>query len=105
MAEMLRPPVGATLGARWRHTLFGDKPSAIVSTVLLLGIAWALWQALRWGVFDAVVRPDAAACRGAEGACWGVIVEKARLVLLGRFPAGQQWRPIPRRIFVVGRRG
>ena len=94
MAEMLRPPVGATLGARWRHTLFGDKPSAIVSTVLLLGIAWALWQALRWGVFDAVVRPDAAACRGAEGACWGVIAEKGRLVVLGRFPPGQQWRPI-----------
>jgi len=102
MAEMLRPPVGATLGARWRHTLFGDKPSAIVSTVLLLGIAWALWQALRWGVFDAVVRPDAAACRGAEGACWGVIAEKGRLVVLGRFPPGQQWRPILGSLLLLG---
>jgi general L-amino acid transport system permease protein len=102
MAEMLRPPVGATLGARWRHTMFGDRPSAIVSTVLLLGIAWALWQALRWGVFDAVVRPDATACRAAEGACWGVIVEKARLVLLGRFPPGQQWRPILGSVLLLG---
>ena len=102
MAEMVRPPVGATLAERWRHTLFGDKPSAIVSTVLLLGIAWALWQALRWGVFDAVVRPDAEACRAAEGACWGVIVEKARLVLLGRFPSGQQWRPVLGSILLLG---
>ena len=99
---MLHPPVGATLGARWRHTLFGDKPSAIVSTVLLLAIAWALWQALRWGVFDAVARPDVSACRAAEGACWGVIVEKARLVLLGRFPPGQQWRPILGSLLLLG---
>jgi general L-amino acid transport system permease protein len=102
MAEMLHPPVGATLGARWRHTLFGDKPSAILSCVLLLGIAWALWQALRWGVFDAVVRPDATACRAAEGACWGVVVEKGRLVLLGRFPPGQQWRPILGSLLLLG---
>jgi general L-amino acid transport system permease protein len=102
MAEMLHPPVGDTLAARWRQTLLGDKPSAIVSTVLLLGIAWALWQALRWGVFDAVVRPDAGACRAAEGACWGVIAEKARLVLLGRFPPGEQWRPVLGSLALLG---
>src|SRR5215468_8183043 len=102
MAEMLHPPVGDSLAARWRQTLFGDKPSAIVSSLFLLGIAWALWQALRWGVLDAVVRPDAAACRAAEGACWGVVVEKARLVLLGRFPAGEQWRPILGSIALLG---
>jgi hypothetical protein len=86
MAEMLHPPVAPTLGERWRQTLFGDIPSAIVSGVLLLAIAWAAWHALRWGVFNAEIRPDASACRVAEGACWGVLVEKARLVLLGRFP-------------------
>jgi general L-amino acid transport system permease protein len=102
MAEMLRPPMGASLGARWRQTLFGDRPSAIVSTVLLLGIAWALWQALRWGVLNAVVRPDAAACRLADGACWGVLVEKARLVVLGRFPQGEQWRPILGSLLLLG---
>src|SRR5262249_16983104 len=75
MAQMLVPPSSATLGERWRRTLFGDTPSALVSSVLLLLLAWAVWEALRWGVFDAVVVPDAAACRVADGACWGVIVE------------------------------
>ena len=102
MAQMLHPPSASTLGARWRQTLFGDAPSAVVSSVLLLGIVWASWHALRWGVFDAVVRPDASACRAADGACWGVVVEKARLVLLGRFPQDEQWRPILGSIILLG---
>jgi general L-amino acid transport system permease protein len=102
MAAMLNPPGNANLGERWLRTIFGDVPSAIVSGALLIGIGWAAWQALRWGVFDAVVRPDATACRAAEGACWGVIVEKARLVLLGRFPPGEQWRPIVGSLALLG---
>src|SRR5215470_12553576 len=94
MATTVQPPPGPTLGARWRQTLFGDTPSTVVSSLLLLGLLWALWQALRWGVSDAVFRPDLSACRAAEGACWGVIAEKGRLVLLGRFPPSEQWRPI-----------
>jgi general L-amino acid transport system permease protein len=39
-------------------------------------------------VFNAVARPDNAACRaiGHEGACWGVIAEKYRLILFGALP-------------------
>jgi general L-amino acid transport system permease protein len=102
MAEMLHPPAATGFGARWRHTLFGDVPSAIVSSVLLLLLGWAAFEALRWGVFDAILQPDAAACRAADGACWGVIVEKARLVLLGRFPPGEQWRPILGSVLLLG---
>lgn len=102
MAQMLHPPLAPTLGERWRQALFGDARSAVVSSVLLLGILWASWQAFRWGVLDAMVRPDAAACRGAEGACWGVLVEKGRLVLLGRFPQGEQWRPVLGSIILLG---
>ena len=99
---MLHPPLAPTLGARWRQTLFGDVPSGVVSGVLLLGIIWASWQALRWGVFDAVAKPDATACRAADGACWGVLVEKSRLVLLGRYPQGEQWRPILGSLVLLG---
>ncbi|HXX82951.1 MAG TPA: amino acid ABC transporter permease [Casimicrobiaceae bacterium] len=102
MPEMLKPPSAATLPERWRKTLFGDTPSAVVSSLLLLGVVWALWQAIRWGVFDAVVKPDVSLCRAADGACWGVLVEKARLVLLGRFPQGEQWRPILGSLALLG---
>jgi general L-amino acid transport system ATP-binding protein len=30
----------------------------------------------------------------AAGACWGVVTEKARFILLGRYPQAEQWRPI-----------
>jgi len=53
-------------------------------------------------LFTAEVRPDAAACRAAAGACWGVLVEKGRLVLLGRFPPEEQWRPILGCLILLG---
>lgn len=94
MATMVHPPVVPALGVRLRQTLFGDLPSALVSGILMVGLLWAAWQVLRWGVLAAVPYPDVAACRAADGACWGVLVEKGRLVLLGRFPPEEQWRPI-----------
>jgi general L-amino acid transport system permease protein len=47
-------------------------------------------------VFNAVVAPDNAACRAAHehGACWGVVAEKGRLILFGRYPYEEQWRPL-----------
>jgi general L-amino acid transport system permease protein len=46
-------------------------------------------------VLEAVFAPDAAACQSARGtgACWGVIAEKYRLILFGRYPFAEQWRP------------
>ncbi len=59
---------------------------------LLLG--WLTWQLLSWGVIDAVFRPDAQACQALEreAACWGVVVEKFRWLLLG---SPQQWGGLP----------
>jgi general L-amino acid transport system permease protein len=47
-------------------------------------------------VLHAVVAPDNAACRAAveHGACWGVVAEKGRLILFGRYPYEEQWRPL-----------
>jgi general L-amino acid transport system permease protein len=94
MSTMSTPPAPPPLVERVRRSLFGDRYSAVVSGVLLLGLAWALWELLHWGLLDAETRRDVTACRAALGACWGVVAEKGRLVLLGRFPLGEQWRPI-----------
>ena len=39
---------------------------------------------------------DNAACRAASGvgACWGVVAEKGRLILFGRYPYAEQWRAL-----------
>lgn len=57
-------------------------------------LAPAAWMLLDWAVLSAVFRPDLQACQQAagQGACWGVIAEKWRLILFGRYPLGEQWR-------------
>ena len=47
-------------------------------------------------VVQAVWAPDLKACRAVEGegACWGVITEKYRVIIFGRYPFEQQWRPL-----------
>lgn len=59
--------------------------------LLLAPVAWAL---VDWSVFSAVFRPDLQACQQAagQGACWGVVAEKWRVILFGRYPAAEQWR-------------
>ena len=47
----------------------------------------------RWGVTNAVFRADAEACYAAGGACWGLVTEKWRLILFGRYNYDEQWRP------------
>src|SRR5690348_15056290 len=92
-----RPAPGRTSGlaARIRANLFADVPSTIATLVILaLAIAF-LPGIVEWTFTKAVFRPDANACQAArgEGACWGVIAEKWRFIVLGRYPFEQQWRP------------
>jgi general L-amino acid transport system permease protein len=60
--------------------------------VLALAL-WALSRLLPWAVWQATFAPDAQICRARpEGACWGVVAEKWRPLLFGRYPFAQQWR-------------
>lgn len=80
--------------AGWRGELFGSPLRAATSVALLLALGWAGWHALQWAVLDAVFRADADACRAARhAACWGVVAEKWRPILFGRYPFDAQWRP------------
>jgi general L-amino acid transport system permease protein len=47
-------------------------------------------------LLQAVFRADAGACHAANhaGACWGVVAEKYRIILFGRYPYEEQWRPL-----------
>ena len=76
----------------WRGDLFGSPLRAAASALLIALIGWALWHAGLWALAHAVFRPDPAACRAAHGACWGVIAEKWRPILFGRYPYAEQWR-------------
>lgn len=78
-----------------RSRLFCDRGTTLTS--LLIGAALLYWlpQLLDWAVLRANWRPNAEACLAhPAGACWGVIAEKYRIILMGRYPFNEQWRPL-----------
>src|SRR5215208_4885560 len=93
-----RAPPSDTEGViAWlRRNLFSDWKNTLGTLLVLAILVRYLPPLLDWAVFNAVARPDNKACRaiGHAGACWGVIAEKYRLILFGRYPYEEQWRPL-----------
>ena len=87
-----------------RHNLFADWRSAVTTLFVLGLLVWALPGLWRWMVFNAVLAPDADACQAARGigACWGVVTEKYRVILFGRYPYEEHWRPLVATSLMVG---
>jgi general L-amino acid transport system permease protein len=75
-------------------TAFANPAQAALTFLLAALLAWAGWSVWGWAVTHAVWHADAAACDalGGQGACWGVVPEKLRAMLFGRYPPAQQWR-------------
>lgn len=111
MADTFHPiaprpsPVRSTGAIAWvRRNLF-DSPTSTLTTLLLAGLVlYLLPQALGWGLFNAVFATDANACQAARGsgACWGVVAEKYRFILFGRYPYDDQWRPLIATSLMIG---
>ena len=78
-----------------KRNLFADFRTTL-GTVLLGGLLlWYVPQFIQWALLSATWRPDAEACRSATvGACWGVVTEKYRFIIFGRYPFDEQWRPL-----------
>jgi len=78
-----------------RINLFGDWTTALMTLLVGAVLLWMLPQVLSWAVFRAAWAPDYEACRvDGVGACWGVVAEKYRIIVLGRYPFEEQWRPV-----------
>ncbi len=78
-----------------RARLFADLPTTLATLTLLALLAWWLPPLLDWALWRAHVAPRFEPCTAeAAGACWGVVAEKYRLILLGRYPFEEQWRPV-----------
>ncbi len=99
-----RPPARPAGAATWlRRNLFSSVPSALATLLVAAALARALPGAARWLFTGAVWSPDYEACRALEyhAACWGFVAEKHRLVLFGRYPHAEQWRPLLATLLVV----
>jgi general L-amino acid transport system permease protein len=88
---------------KWaRENLFSGWLNTAV-TLLLIFLLWKMVPPIvDWAFLEAVWRPDATACREAEGACWGLISEKHRFILFGTYPYEQHWRPGLASVILIG---
>jgi general L-amino acid transport system permease protein len=93
-----RPPPVRTMGAlAWlRRNFFSGWFNCLLTAAIVVLLALAVPPLVRWAILNAVFTADNAACRAAQevGACWGVVAEKGRLIIFGRYPYEQQWRPL-----------
>ena len=87
-----------------RQHLFSNWLNTGISLVLLALLVICLPPLFSWALGHAVFRADAQACQAAReiGACWGVITEKHRLILFGRYPYAEQWRPLLATALLMG---
>ncbi|MFO1288504.1 MAG: ABC transporter permease subunit [Rubrivivax sp.] len=79
-----------------KRNLFDGWFNTLATLVTVAVLAWLVPPLFSWSVLHAVAAPDNAACRALHetGACWGVVAEKGRLILFGRYPFEEQWRPL-----------
>jgi general L-amino acid transport system permease protein len=102
MADSFRPlparpaPVATEGLLPWlRRNLFSNWQSTLVTVLMVAAVFYVLPGLAQWGLLRAVFGADADACQAARGAgaCWGVVTEKWRVIIFGRYPFEQQWRP------------
>ncbi len=96
-------PVTMRAGAWLKANLFNSWLSTATTLALLYVIVRALLGLVDWAFIHAVWNvpysaqgiADTTVCHNVkgEGACWAIIADKYRLILFGRFPYDEQWRP------------
>ena len=106
---LVKPPRPAPVktegvGPWIRTNLFASIPNTVLSIIILGLLVWAGSGIVRWGIVHAVFAADADMCQAARGlgACWGVVNEKARLIMLGRYPLSEHWRAELATVLLLG---
>lgn len=78
-----------------RHNLFGDWKTTIGTLLVAAVLLKVLPPFLQWAILNAVWTAQFELCNAeGAGACWGVVSEKFRIIIFGRYPFEEQWRPL-----------
>ena len=87
-----------------RANLFGNWVNSLVTALIAVALGYAASGFFTWGLVNAVFAPNAELCQSARGsgACWGVIAEKFRAIIFGRYPYEEQWRPAVGTVLLLG---
>lgn len=86
-----------------RTNLFGDWKTTLGTVIIGAVLLAVLPRLLSWALVHAVWVPNFDACHAeGAGACWGVVVEKFRIIIFGRYPFEEQWRPLVATLVLLG---
>jgi general L-amino acid transport system permease protein len=85
-----------------RINLFGSVSTTLGTLLIGAALALILPKLLSWGLINAVFTRNFEACHAATGACWGVVAEKFRIIIFGRYPFEEQWRALIATIALLG---
>ena len=77
-----------------RSNLFGSLGTALGTLAIGLVLLATVPRFLNWAFVNAIWAKDYDACHAAAGACWGVVAEKYRIIIFGRYPFEEQLRPL-----------
>ena len=88
--------IRANLFSSWLNSSI----TLLLGALLLLTVPH-IWS---WGMANAVWSANTEQCHIARGtgACWGVITEKYRTIIFGRYPFEEQWRPLIATLLLMG---
>jgi general L-amino acid transport system permease protein len=91
-------------GLAWmRANLFNSPLNSLLTVLIIAALAWALPPLIRWAFIDSVwTAAGPEACHEAAGACWAFIDVKFRLIIYGRYPFEEQWRPTLGMFVLIG---
>jgi general L-amino acid transport system permease protein len=85
-----------------RSNLFSDWKTTLGTLLIGYVLLSVLPPFLSWALVHAVWARDFDACHAATGACWGVVAEKYRIIIFGRYPFEEQWRPLISTVLMLG---
>ena len=78
-----------------RINLFSDFVTGLMTLIVGGALLYVIPQLFSWAIWRASWAPNFEPCRvDGVGACWGVVAEKYRIILFGRYPFEEQWRPL-----------
>ncbi len=97
-------PVNTEGAVAWiKGNLFADWKTTLATVFIAAVLLWLVPPFVHWAFVSAVWVPQVDACRApGAGACWGVIAEKYRIILFGRYTFEEQWRPLIATALMVG---
>jgi general L-amino acid transport system permease protein len=89
------PWLKTNLFATWLSTAVTLALGYVIVRVLIAFISWAFFNAIWTVPYSANGIAQTGVCQSVKGigACWAVITDKYRLILFGRYPYAEQWRP------------